>query len=123
MSGRNTDKTKGRRAPRDNVRHTTGPWSAIGVHYDPSGERLGLFYVVGPGVPGSARHVAIVQGMANDAERDANARLIASAPELLEALRRATADCGCSLVERDSGHMVDCFAPDACAAIAKAEGR
>ena len=43
--------------------------------------------------------------------------------QLLSALRDAIQDCKCSMAQRDSGHLVDCFVPAAKDAIAKAEGR
>lgn len=50
-------------------------------------------------------------------------RLAACAPELLALLKEAVKECGCTLSERDSGHLVECFALTAHEAIAKAEGR
>jgi hypothetical protein len=52
---------------------------------------------------------------------EANARLIAAAPDLLEAAKHA--QCSCTTAQRDSGHSVDCWMPDLRAAIAKAEGQ
>jgi hypothetical protein len=40
--------------------------------------------------------------------------------DLLAALEEAVKDCRCSLRERESGHLVDCFAPNARAAIRRA---
>ncbi len=56
-------------------------------------------------------------------QKESDGYLIAAAPELLQALKHAVKDCPCSLKERDSGHRVECFAPGALEAIAKAEGR
>lgn len=57
-----------------------------------------------------------------DAEVQANAQLIAAAPELYAALDEAVQGCGCSLRERESGHRVDCYVPLALDAMAKARG-
>jgi hypothetical protein len=51
-----------------------------------------------------------------------NATLIAAAPELYEALELAVQCCNCSLKERDSGHLVGCFAPKAIEVLAKVRG-
>lgn len=51
-----------------------------------------------------------------------NARLIAAAPELYEALELAVQCCNCSLKERDSGHLVGCFALKAIEVLAKVRG-
>jgi hypothetical protein len=40
--------------------------------------------------------------------------------DLLAALEEAIKDCRCSLRERESGHLVDCFAPNAIEAIRRA---
>lgn len=50
----------------------------------------------------------------------ANAHLIAAAPDLYAALEKA--QCGCSTEERESGHRVDCWFPEADAALKKARG-
>jgi hypothetical protein len=52
----------------------------------------------------------------------ARMRVIAAAPDLLVALRKAVKDCRCTLIQRESGHLIDCFVPDALIAIAKARG-
>lgn len=46
--------------------------------------------------------------------------LIAAAPSMLAALK--SAQCDCSVRERDSGHKVGCWMPDAIDVIAKATG-
>jgi len=48
-------------------------------------------------------------------------QLHASAQDLLDALKDAIKECRCTLAERDSGHLVDCFVPHAKEVIAKAE--
>ena len=52
----------------------------------------------------------------------ADAHLIAAAPDLYAALESAVEGCGCTLRQRDSGHLVDCFAPAAIEALRKARG-
>ena len=42
--------------------------------------------------------------------------------ELYEALEEAVQSCPCSVRERDSGHRVECYAPRAKAALARARG-
>ncbi|MFA6063839.1 MAG: hypothetical protein WC736_14725 [Gallionella sp.] len=63
---------------REAVGHTPGPWAAADTL-----SRTGLINVYGPGRP---LPIAIVTGDYKT-EREANARLIAAAPELLEALQ------------------------------------
>jgi hypothetical protein len=89
--------------------HTPGPWIAA-----PYSSVVGA-----PVVSASGRSVAKVTYFAlgesfsnHDAESDANARLIAAAPEMLEALR---------MYER--GEEATVLAATVRAAIAKAEGR
>jgi hypothetical protein len=102
----------------DPTMHTPGPWTL-----DPSRK-----YYAHPVI----RHHGIVvvtlaaQGPANNEECRANARLIAAAPELLEALKRA---CNHLIMDIDRNgkgiHSTD--SPDALVdfhiVIAKAEGR
>lgn len=96
--------------------HTPGPWL-----FDE--ENTGRDYNIGYGIytNESGRTLAHIPLREADGIAEANARLIAAAPELLEASR--TAQCACSVKERDSGHLVDCWMPALLAAIAKAEGR
>jgi hypothetical protein len=57
---------------------------------------------------------------ARDAE--ATARLLAASWRLLEAAKIAVQNCNCTVRQRDSGHLLECFAPDLKNAIAHAEG-
>jgi hypothetical protein len=86
------------------VSHTPGPWT----HNQSSGT---VSAIEGPTRKVICRYV--------DGD---NARLIAAAPEMLEALKAAIPDCRCTLRERESGHLVECFAIAAKEAIAKATG-
>jgi len=54
-----------------------------------------------------------------DAERLANARLIASAPELLEALQQAAKQFDCTVSAMAQGHTVSVSSLQNCAAMAK----
>lgn len=66
----------------ERVQHTQGPWNVIGDAGHPSNARITAI---------SRRHIAKVYALSLDADSicEANARLIAAAPELLEALRSA----------------------------------
>jgi hypothetical protein len=94
------------------MKHTPGPWDKI-VH-GRSDSRVGAKTLIA---------IVYSQAYGDRENQEANARLIAAAPELLAELKEAVKDCRCSLAERDSGHRIDCFAPGALAAIAKAEMR
>jgi hypothetical protein len=92
------------------ARHTPGPWFV-----DPecngniSAEHNHQLAIV------TARYV----GERPDyAEAKANARLIAAAPELLDALRDAVKQCDCGI-----NHVRGCWTEHAREVIAKAEGR
>jgi hypothetical protein len=91
--------------------HTPKPWIAV---LNPNG--LGPHLVNALEAPAT---VAEVSGMGTDGE--ANAHLIAAAPDLLEAAQQA--QCGCSIAGRDSGHLVGCWMLALSEAIAKAEGK
>lgn len=52
----------------------------------------------------------------------ANKNLIGSSLDLYASLAEAVKDCRCTLKQRDSGHLVGCFAIAAHAALAKARG-
>lgn len=68
--------------------HTEGPWSAVEILSEPAGELLG--WSIGPGDTHGRRYLADVHldrrdssDHRPDTESEANARLIARAPELL----------------------------------------
>jgi len=110
--------------------NTPGPWMLGGRHRlldDENGEQWGYTVTAVGGtaveqVLGSTFHVATVGANPGDAECEANARLIAAAPDLLSACRCALADLEgmCGLVEEDH----PCFETieELKAAIEKAEG-
>lgn len=60
--------------------HTPGPWEVVGGGYP------GVLHVKGPPLPITIVTSALDIDFAGSLEREANARLIAAAPELLEAL-------------------------------------
>lgn len=91
--------------------NTPGPWRALRLH-------TGQISIESK--TGHYDHKIICVLNADD---EANARLITAAPELLETLKSAVENCGCSLKERLSGHLTACPAPEWEAVIAKAEGR
>jgi hypothetical protein len=87
------------------AKHTPGPWAV-------SDERHGNFYV-----RDAAGQQLIWLGNSSrfkPGENGANARLIAAAPELLEALEN---------IENDDGHIPESIWSMVKEAIAKAEGR
>lgn len=101
-------------------RHTPGPWTLRYDHPNPRPcERPTLGTVVGPDGDG------VGEGWGNDAEEaEANARLIASAPEMLVALRDIM-DRQTSKGDLGGGYFTlsgDCIRR-AESAIARAEGR
>lgn len=53
--------------------------------------------------------------------RTGDARLAAAAPELLDKLKEAVGTCRCTFLQRDSGHLLECWVPSALELIAKAE--
>lgn len=98
------------------VQHTPGPWTVSDeidriyngnvIRYD-TGERNGVVAIA-----------CDFNRFDRDAEREANARLIAAAPELLEAIRAAN-------VQRDPRHRISMLVNDwqrIEAAVAKATG-
>lgn len=104
------------------TKHTRGPWFA-GKPFYHHGERQRVTPINAqdPTCVGGQWLIAWCHQNAVPAKEVApNARLIAAAPELLEAAMQA--DCGCSVAERDSGHRPECWMPALAAAIAKATG-
>lgn len=108
----------------ETTQHTPGPWE----HVPASAHKHGMIRRAG-----HAHVLALVPfhtGAPSDAVDDANARLIAAAPDLLKACRLAVANEATADELRNSG-MVDyvdikalrAIAAAARAAIAKAEGR
>lgn len=98
------------------VRHTPGPWRVV-----EDGGFRGIFNL------GTGQKVAAVIGSIREGEHiEGNARLIAAAPELLEALREiAIAPCMAELLGRPVDPDDACWCPGcrARAAIAKTEDR
>lgn len=110
--------------------HTPGPWKAYVGPISMSGG-LNPFF---KGIVAMLRHsgddecVAVITDQNIPAfEYEANAQLIAAAPDLLAALEDIVAciDDGsrCDLCQMSSGHTSDCPMPVAKAAIAKARGQ
>lgn len=62
----------------------------------------------------------VMEGGYCNVRNQQDAYLIAAAPDLLEAASQA--DCACSVRERASGHLVECWMPALKDAIAKALG-
>lgn len=63
------------------MKHTTGPWIAIPRNIE------GKILILSPDRPSKRKRVAQVDARNNWDEQQANANLIAAAPELLEALK------------------------------------
>lgn len=95
------------------AKHTPGPWKLEIIHLSTGRNRH-----VRASSP--SRGVAEVWGPDEDKESDANARLIAAAPELLEALRDIRANCSCCETQPNEP-CANCLRCEA--AIAKAEGK
>jgi hypothetical protein len=83
-------------------KHTPGPWET-----DEDGDRICIW------VPAVKEYVAIIKDFGWDAPYQANGRLIAAAPDLLDALKGVVRIADRQTVEFDAAR----------AAIAKAEGR
>jgi hypothetical protein len=98
------------------MKHTSGPWKRL------QGMIVGNLHKGERGTEGDV--VCLMKGLVDYKNQDANARLIAAAPELLEACRFALLT-----IEHREGlrHRKDLFTDDErnilLTAIAKAEGR
>lgn len=95
--------------------HTPGPWTASCFLVTAGHDRITH---CGGNLPNNRSH-----------EAEANARLIAAAPEMADALSiaciamdLARIGCHCSVAERASGHHVDCYVPEIKEAIEAARG-
>lgn len=99
-------------------KHTPGPWHA----FMGTGKARATIQSAGGHVAScSMRNASFYKAPCDRPEMEANARLIAAAPDLLEALRAIVADhefCG-----DDWGVRRDAWIVTARAAIAKAEGQ
>lgn len=111
-------KEGGSRAQTPENKHTPGPWVAQcdPCHYDTLSEIRGGSSERRNSLP--QQLMVSVGGWASWQEQEANARLIAAAPELLEALRELT-ELAHLHMTGGYGHAID----NAARAIAKAEGR
>lgn len=73
------------------AQHTPGPWTLQGIEADQSESLSAVYRVRGPS---EFPDIAEVYFRDTDEETDANARLIAAAPELLDALSDLVGGCG-----------------------------
>lgn len=102
------------------MNHTAGPWHVSDLDRRTVGP-IRVLRADGTDVP-QLQSVAIVRQRLEDAETDANARLISAAPELLTALKAMVSMY--DLIQRNGlGESVRLKLANAEAAIAKAEGR
>jgi hypothetical protein len=107
------------------MKHTPGPWYA-----DTNGgiwrRKPGDLYENGGGVAGDKQLATVWKGWVNEGEigypLEANARLIAAAPDLLEALQDVCARLLYRGVSTDAGHPDRTALQVARSAIAKATG-
>lgn len=88
------------------INYTKGEWK---THHD----NLGGFYIVNEN-----RWIAKIYSMSGILECEGNAQLIASAPDLYEALKEAIRFYDAPLTQRESGDLVEFLQK----ALAKAEG-
>jgi len=98
----------------DSATHTAGPWIIEDTN---SAKQSLIVKSVHVGSNGSTVCIGQIAGP----DRILNARLIAAAPELLEALKRLTIDCKIARLDKQAGF--DCWISMADEAISKAEGR
>jgi regulator of protease activity HflC (stomatin/prohibitin superfamily) len=102
-------------------KHTDGPWGIFN-RYNDEMERVNAIYSNNDGT--KVASVEIWRGLMPEAESEANARLIAAAPELLAALKglmqRAVEDA--EKYAQNGNEPIWAYISDASDAIAKAEG-
>ena len=98
-------------------KHTPGPWFITNPH------SMGTFYIESRIRPGILQEVASCGPTENNDHREANARLIAAAPDLLAALQAVLDSLG-ALTKRHEllNYMSEQEADSVFAAIAKALG-
>ena len=101
--------------------HTPGPWHVIEACYEAyrGSHSIGSVDVR---VAKVARNGVIAAVLRDDVEGEANARLIAAAPDLLEALYLLVVDVRVAEVDKDGGMRFSERIRHAEAAIAKATG-
>lgn len=101
---------------REEIKHTPGPWTVGETrHYKQSGGAIGTQVAVHYGTAGNRGNcIALAYGHSANGDSEADARLIAAAPDLLEQLSRIVA-----MIDPE-GHDVNF--DNARAAIAKATG-
>jgi hypothetical protein len=97
----------------ERTQHTPGPWRVDTMRHSAKSE---VFVIPG---------VCVVTGATTEADSEANARLIAAAPELLAVLREIAEHMPVSAPpsQRDIANLQRAVMPRARAAIARAEGR
>ncbi len=98
-------------------KHTPGPWTAQRVH---GCKQIGP--KLGPHRQSHISELACTSGLNDEAEDEANARLMAAAPELLESLKGMIGRFEEKAGERPH-KFCGCTYCHANAAVAKAEGR
>jgi hypothetical protein len=81
------------------TKHTPRPWTIDHERIGPFGEPVALLCDMTASSPGTVVDWPRETEVADDAENEANARLLASAPELLRALENAYADINWFLTE------------------------
>lgn len=74
------------------AKHTTGPWFVGGFIHDEEDPESYPEWVVQRSTPAGDLSIAVAVHVQNPEMHEANARLIAAAPELLEALQRMLND-------------------------------
>lgn len=73
-------------------KHTSGPWKMLCVPDDCKLPNGGKWWIYGPPTENGTANIADISACRTEEQQEANAALIASAPELLEALKDAYAE-------------------------------